>query len=63
MQARAAGQVFLAQGGKIIHVLEVLPGRFNVVVDGTRAYITSYRHMAYKKLVQQTCKWGWYCPL
>jgi hypothetical protein len=47
-----------ADGAKV-HILEVEPGRFNVVVWGERGLITTFERLSQKSLGRLGKNYGW----
>ena len=58
-QARQLGRVMTQADGATVHILEVEPVRFNVVVWGERGLITTFERLSQKSLDRLGKNYGW----
>jgi len=59
VEVRAVGQVFTQSNGATAKVLEAANGRFNVVVDGDRGFITSFSNLSQNSIDRLAKNHGW----
>ena len=60
LAARAGGRAVTQAGGGVVHILEVAPGKFNVVIDGAGGkYVTSFLNVSSRRLANLARNYGW----
>lgn len=57
--ARAGGKLMKQADGATVRILEAKPGRFNVIVDGKRGLITSFKNISQKAVDRLAKNYGW----
>ena len=57
--AARAGRAMTQADGAAVRVLEATPGRFNVVVEGERGIITTFKNLSQKSLDRLSKNYGW----
>lgn len=57
--ARAAGQTLKQADGAIVKVQQIAGGRYNVVVQGKRGVITTFKNLSEKSLSRLSKNYGW----
>ena len=57
--AARAGRALTQADGAAVRVLEVVPGRFNVVVEGERGIITTFKNLSQQSLDKLSKNYGW----
>lgn len=60
--AARLGHVLRQADGAIVYVHQAEPGKFNVVVEGTRGIITTVRHMSPEALRRMAINYAWRAP-
>jgi hypothetical protein len=57
--AARAGRALTQADGAAVRVLEVAPGRFNVVVEGDRGIITTFKSLSQQSIDRLSRNYGW----
>ena len=57
--ARATGQTLKQADGAIVKVQQIAGGRYNVVVEGKRGIITTFKNLSEKSLDRLSNNYGW----
>lgn len=56
---RASGQVLSQADGATVRVLQSATGRFDVVVEGSRGLITTFKNLSQNSLNRLASRYGW----
>lgn len=59
IEAAKSGRQMTQGDGARVYIQEVAPGKYNVVVEGERGLITSFRHLRLKSVLRLTKNYGW----
>jgi len=57
--ATKGGRILTQADGAIVRILEVGPGKFNVVVEGEQGVITTFRHIGKNAMDRLAARYGW----
>ena len=57
------GVQFLQRDGASVFLKEVAPGKYNVIVEGTRGVVTALKNISEKSAARLAQNYGWYSPL
>jgi hypothetical protein len=59
VEVRVSGQVLTQADGASVSILQNSAGRFDVVVDGSRGFITSFNNIPASSMARLAARYGW----
>jgi hypothetical protein len=57
------GVQFLQRDGATVFLKEVTPGKFNVIVEGSRGVVTALKNVSEKSVARLSANYGWFSPI